>query len=184
MLKGALCFNDFSVNPWHRESGKIGVSMTGKKQKLVGGLQIGGSVRITRGDFVGGDKNVKLDQGAVFVGGDVQGSQILTGDRNQIGSQELRRDDLFAEILERIEQRRDIPAEDREDLKANVAEIKAETEKEEQADPSFLARRLRNIERIAPDIADVMLATLSNPVAGFAMVVKKVAERARSAAQA
>lgn len=158
--------------------------MTRKTKEMVGGLQIDGNVHITRGDFVSGDKNVRVDKGAVFVGGDVQGSQIVTGNRNQIGNQELRRDDLFAEILEKIEQRRDTPAEDREDLKANVAEIKAETEKEEQADPSFLARRLRNIERIAPDIADVMLATLSNPVAGFATVVKKVAERARSAAQA
>ena len=157
--------------------------MARKNKTSVGGLQIGGNVQITRGDFVGGDKHVRVDKGAVLVGGDVQDSHIVTGNRNQIGNQELRRDDLFAEILEKIEQRPDTSAEDQEDLKANVAEIKAETEKEEKADPSFLARRLRNIERIAPDIVDVVLATLSNPVAGFARVIKKVAERARSTAQ-
>ena len=153
----------------------IGASMTRKKNR-VDGLQIGGNVHITRGDFVGGDKNVTVDKGAVFVGGDVQGSHIVTGNHNQIGNQELMHDDLFAEILEKIEQRSDTPAEDKEDLKANVAEIKAETEKEEQADPSFLARRLRNIQRIAPDIAEVVLATLANPIAGFAAIVKQVAQ--------
>lgn len=158
--------------------------MTRKKKNTVGGLQIGGNVHITRGDFVGGDKNVRVDKGAVFVGGDVQGSKIVTGNHNQIGNQEPMRDDLFAEILEKIEQLRDTPAEDKEDLKVNIADIKAETEKEEQADPSFLARRFRNIERIAPDIADVVLTTLSNPLAGFATVVKKIAERARSSAHA
>ena len=157
--------------------------MARKNNTSVGGLQIGGNVQITRGDFVGGDKHVRVDKGAVFVGGDVQDSNIVTGSRNQIGNQELRRDDLFAEILEKIEQRPHISAEDQEDLKANVAELKAETEKEDKADPSFLARRLRNIKRIAPDIADVVLATLANPIAGFSTVVKKTAEWARSSAQ-
>lgn len=154
------------------------------RKKTNSGLQIGGNVSITRGDFIGGDKNVKVDRGGVFVGGDVRGSHIVTGNHNQVGNQELKRDDLFAEILEKIEQRPATPIEDKADLKTNVAEIKAETEKGEQADESFLARRVRNIERIAPDIADVVLTTLCNPVAGFAAVVRKVAERARSSAQA
>ncbi|HSL43711.1 MAG TPA: hypothetical protein VK897_09785 [Anaerolineales bacterium] len=153
-----------------------------RKKNTIGGLQIGGNVHITRGDFVGGDKNVRVDKGAVFVGGDVQGSHIVTGNRNQIGNHGLRCDDFFTEILEKIEQRSDILAEDKEDLKANVAEIKAETEKEEQADPSFLARRLRNIQRIAPDMAEVVLATLANPMAGFAAIVKNVARHAQKSA--
>jgi hypothetical protein len=153
--------------------------MTRKNQNRVGGLQIGGDIHITRGDFVGGDKNVSVDKGAVYVGGDVQNSHLVTGNRNQIGNQELRRDDLFAEILEKIEQRSETSAEDKADLKANVAEIKAETEKGEQADPSFLARQLRNIQRIAPDIAEVVLATLANPMAGFAAIVKNVAGHAQ-----
>jgi hypothetical protein len=79
--------------------------MARKNNTSVGGLQIGGNVQITRGDFVGGDKHIRVDKGAVFVGGDVQDSHIVTGSRNQISNQELRRDDLFAEILEKIEQR-------------------------------------------------------------------------------
>jgi len=38
--------------------------------------------------------------------------------------------------------------------------------------------------RIAPDIGEVVLTTLTNPVAGFATVIKKVAERAKPHAPA
>jgi hypothetical protein len=44
------------------------------------------------------------------------------------------------------------------------------------------AGRLRNIQRMAPDILDVVLAALSNPAAGFASVVKKVAQRIEESA--
>ncbi|HBY08693.1 MAG TPA: hypothetical protein DEH22_13260 [Chloroflexi bacterium] len=67
-------------------------------------------------------------------------------------------------------------------MKANVAEIKAEDEKGDQAEESFIARRLRNIQRMAPDILEVMLATIANPAAGFGMVAKKVAEKMQAGA--
>ena len=158
--------------------------MTRKKKKSGSELQIGGNVTLSRGDFVTGDKNVKVDKGGVFVGGDVQDSNIVTGDHNQVGNQDSTREVLFTEVIKKIEQRPNTSPEDKEDLKANVVEIKAEAEKGEQADESFLSRRLRNIERIAPDIADVVLATLTNPVAGFSMIIKKVADRAGKSASA
>lgn len=153
--------------------------MAGKKKKGNSGLQIGGNVNVTRGDFVAGDKNVKVDRGGVFVVGDIKGTNIVTGDHNKVGNQQNAREALFTDIIKKIEQRPKTSLEDQGDLKANVEEVKVETEKGEQADESFLLRRLRNIERIAPDIAEVMLSAITNPVAGFAMVVKKVAERAR-----
>jgi hypothetical protein len=156
--------------------------MARKKKKADGGLEIGGNVSVTSGDFVGGDKNVRVSKGGVFVGGNVQGSNIVTGNHNRVSNQGSTRDALFEEIIEKIEQRPETPPEDKEDLKANVAEIKAEAEKGEQADESFLARRLRNIERIAPDIAEVVLATLSNPISGIGIVMKKVVERTQKSA--
>ena len=62
-------------------------------------------------------------------------------------------------------------------MKVAVEEIAAEDQKGEDADESFIARRLRNIQRIAPDILDVVMATIANPAAGFGMVAKKVAEK-------
>jgi hypothetical protein len=155
--------------------------MTGKKGKASSELHIGGNVNVSHGDFVAGDKRVKVEKGGVMVGGNASGN-IVTGDHNKVGNQETIREDLFKELIKKIEKRPKTSPEDKEDLKVNVAEIKAEAAKGDKADESFLSRRLRNIERIAPDIADVVLTTIANPTAGFALIVKKVAERARTPA--
>jgi hypothetical protein len=39
---------------------------------------------------------------------------------------------------------------------------------------------MANLNQIAPDIVDVILASLGGPVSGFTAVLKKVAERANS----
>lgn len=132
------------------------------------GVKIGGNVSIGKGDFIGRDKNVSVAAGGMNV----------EGDMTTVNNQAAVREELFEDILKKIEQRPDTPPEDTDDLKTNVQEFKAEAEKNDEADESFLARRLRNIERIAPDIGEVLLASLVNPAAGFALVVKKVAERA------
>jgi hypothetical protein len=46
-------------------------------------------------------------------------------------------------------------------------------------DKSFLSRRFRNIARMAPDVLDLVVAMLANPLAGLGVVVKKVAEKAK-----
>ena len=66
---------------------------------------------------------------------------------------------------------------EKQDLIAEVDEIKDEVAKGEQANESFLSRRLRNLKKMAPDIAEVALATLANPVAGLGMIVQKVAKK-------
>ena len=68
-------------------------------------------------------------------------------------------------------------ATERQDLIAEVDEIKDEVAKGEQANESFLSRRLRNLKKMAPDIAEVALATLANPAAGVAVIVQKVAKK-------
>ena len=130
-------------------------------------VHIGGGVQIEKGDFVGRDKNISVGAGGINVGGDAE-----------INQQTALQKELFESLLKQIDQRPNTPPEDADDLKSNVQEFKAEADKGEQADESFLERRLRNIKRIAPDICEVLLATVLNPAAGFAMIVKKVAERA------
>ena len=44
---------------------------------------------------------------------------------------------------------------------------------------SSLSRHFRNIARMAPDILDVVVATLGNPLAGLGVAVKKIAEKAK-----
>ena len=157
--------------------------MSGKKGKNQQGLQIGGSVHISGGDFVAGDKNTTVESGSVIVGGDVHGSHITTGDQNRVGNQVTLRQELFSGLNQKIERRANTSSEQQEDLKSNVSEIQAEAEKGDQANESFLAQRIRNIQKIAPDIAEVVIATLTNPAAGFAALITKIARRAQRSAQ-
>ena len=129
-------------------------------------VNIGGNVNVGR-DFVGRDKKVSIAAGGMHVEGSIE-----------IDNQAAMQKELFESVLQQIEQRPNTSPEEVDDLKASVQEFKAEADKGEGADESFLARRLRNIERIAPDIGEVLVATIANPAAGFALIVKKVAERA------
>ncbi|HSL31791.1 MAG TPA: hypothetical protein VK900_21490 [Anaerolineales bacterium] len=70
-----------------------------------------------------------------------------------------------------------------EDVKAEVKQIEAtvteSVQKNEKVDEGFLAQRFRNIARVAPDILDVVVAMLANPLAGLGIAVKKIAEKAK-----
>lgn len=90
---------------------------------------------------------------------------------------------LFDGLYTKIETRPDTPPADKEDIKAEVREIQATVteaaQKNEKVDESFLSRRFRNIARMAPDVLDVVVATLGNPLAGLGVAVKKIAEKAK-----
>ena len=154
--------------------------MSDKKINTNGGAYIGGNVNTGGGDFVGRDKNINAGQGGVVIGGSVSHSHIVTGNNNVVASQITQKEEYIQNIYNAIEVRPDTDSLDKEDLKSAVAEIAAEDAKGENADESFIARRLRNIQRIAPDILDVALTTIANPVAGFGMVAKKVAGKMKA----
>jgi hypothetical protein len=65
------------------------------------------------------------------------------------------------------------------DLKDNVAKVADEVSKGKQADSGRLERLLNVILSLAPDIFDVAIATLANPLAGLGLAAKKIGERAR-----
>jgi hypothetical protein len=52
-------------------------------------------------------------------------------------------------------------------------------QKNNQMDEGFLPRRFRNIARMAPDVLDVVVATLANPLAGLGAAVKKISQKAK-----
>ena len=72
---------------------------------------------------------------------------------------------------------------DKEDIKTEVKEIQSTVtealQKNEKADEGFLSRRFRNIARMAPDVLDLVVAMLANPLAGLGVAVRKIAERAK-----
>jgi hypothetical protein len=112
-------------------------------------------------------------------GGDIAGRDIKKRDVNQ--TQGLQPEDvheLFASIYELIEQKSDLSNDDKNDLKDILEEVSDEAVKGEEADEKKLGRNLRIIARMAPDILDVTLKTIANPVLGLAAVAQKIASKA------
>lgn len=148
-----------------------------------GGAYIGGGVNTDGGDFVGRDKNVTAGERGVAIGGNVTGSTIVTGDDNVVGSTITLQQEFVQQIFNEIEKYPDLDQIDKEDLKAEVKELQKEDEKREEAEESRVSRHLRNIQRMAPDILDVVLTTIANPVAGFGVVARKVAAKMKVAGE-
>jgi hypothetical protein len=78
-----------------------------------------------------------------------------------------------------IDAKKDLLPADKTDLKDNVGKVADEVSKGRQADSGRLERLLNVILSIAPDIFDVAIATLANPLAGLGLVAKKIGEKAK-----
>jgi cell division septum initiation protein DivIVA len=141
--------------------------MPKKKRAGASGKQT--SVRTGNISDVSGNVNI--------AGGDITTHHTTTG----LSAGEIKQ--LFDDLYTRIETRPETPAADKEDLKAEVKEIQTTVteaaQNNEQVDEGFLSRRFRNIARMAPDVLDVVVATLANPLAGLGVAVKKIAEKAK-----
>lgn len=136
-----------------------------------GGAYVGGKVNTGGGDFTGRDKVVSAGAGGVAVGGKASDNLIVTGDGNQVSQAQV----ILAPAYEAI-QRSDRSEQEKADLTTEVRRIEAEAGKGDQADETFLARRLRNLRRMAPDIAEV---ALEGPGAVLGTAVRKVAGKVR-----
>lgn len=110
-------------------------------------------------------------------GGNITTHHTITG----LSAVEIKQ--LFDGLYTAIETRAETTSADKEDLKAEVKEIQSTVteaaKKNEKVDERFLSRRFRNIARMAPDVLDVVVATLGNPLAGLGVAVKKIAEKAK-----
>lgn len=124
---------------------------------------------------VGRDRIVSAGDGSVVIGGNVNQSLIVTGDHNRIITASK-----FKDVYQRVEERGNLPSTDKADLRSELQAFEDDDKKGPEANEGFLAQRLRNIKRIAPDILDVVIATITNPAAGFGMIAKKVAEKMKS----
>ena len=122
------------------------------------GVSIGGSVDTGGGDIAGGD----IKKGDVYQSHGLQASEVK---------------ELFSPIYQLIDQKETLPVEDQADLKVMVAEIEGEAIKGNEADETLIGRHLRNIARMAPDILDVTLKTIANPVLGLAAIAQKIASK-------
>jgi len=107
----------------------------------------------------------------IYVGGNV-GGNIVVGDENIVENMKT----FFKSIYEAIEKSSRNETE-KQDITTAVNDIQNEINNGDRVDESFLSNRLRNLKKMAPDIAEVALTTLANPAAGVAMIVQKIAKK-------
>jgi hypothetical protein len=161
-----------------------GTKMSDEDKPKEGGIHFGDRTTIHGDVFTGGKRAINTGGGAYIEGSVSTGGGDFVG-RDQVKTSGLSAADvakLFEPIYARIEARPNTSSEDKADLKTDVQELQVEVTKGDKADESFLSRRLRNIQRMAPDILEVVTATLTNPLTGFSSVVTKVAQRMKESA--
>ena len=122
--------------------------------------------------------NISGVSGTVNIaGGNITTHQTANG----LNAAEIKQ--LFNQLYTAIESNKKVSPTKKEDLRAEVQEIQSTVteaaKKNEKVDESFMSRRFRNIARMAPDVLDVIVATLANPLAGLGVAVKKIAEKAK-----
>lgn len=80
----------------------------------------------------------------------------------------------FAPVYQALKKNTTIPQKTKKVVEDSVKQIEEEVKKGDAAKASFIQQRLENIQKMAPDIAEVMIATLQNPAAGVGLAVKKI----------
>jgi hypothetical protein len=89
-------------------------------------------------------------------------------------------DKLFKRIHKEIKIRPVDPKLDKDKLEDQVKKIEAEAAKGSAANNVKLERWIKTLAKMAPDIVEVMAASLAGPAAGFTVVFKKIVERAKA----
>ncbi len=116
----------------------------------------------------------KVTGGVVVMGPD---AQVKITQNVGASTAEITR--MFDAVFQHIQSRPENPDVDKSEIKATVQNIQQEAAKNEEANQSKLERWLKYLAGIAPDILDVMAASLGGPVTGFAAVFKKILDKAR-----
>jgi hypothetical protein len=129
-----------------------------------------------RNKQIGGDQNVI--QGSISGGVIVQGRGANVAVQQSSGINEEQLSLVFEKMYQAIQSRPDDPNIDKEELSETVQRIEQEVKKGDQANDSKLKRWMESLNKMAPDIVDVILASLGGPVSGMTAVLKKVAEHA------
>lgn len=106
------------------------------------------------------------------------GSQVIinTGGGNYYASQV---NNMFVSLLSDIDKQTTLDDIQKKKIKEEIGTINQELLKDKPAE-SFFAQRITNIKNIAPDIADVVLATVLNPAAGFSEIARKIAKKIKT----
>jgi hypothetical protein len=68
---------------------------------------------------------------------------------------------------------------EKDEISDRVKRIEKEVATGDKAEPAKVERWLRNLAAMAPDILDVTVAAITNPIAGISMTVQKIARKVK-----
>mgnify|MGYP000294721358 CR=1 FL=1 len=118
----------------------------------------------------------KKNHGGISIGGNVTRSNIVQGNNNRVSIQNVNVAPLFESIYHFVETHPKLQAGKKKDAIEELQEIQSALE-ESNPDENFITRRFRNLKRMAPDIVEVAMETLKNPLGGVAEIIKKVSKK-------
>ena len=125
--------------------------------------------------------NIEIGGNVDTGGGDISGGNIAKGNVSMYHASEMRISEvnnLFQPIYDKLNHLPKLLPKNRRILQKNVVEIQYEVSKGKKADKGFIESRLANIAHMAPDILEIVISTLANPIIGLRDLVNKIAEKA------
>ncbi len=143
--------------------------------------RVGKNAQATKKTLVGGDQN-QISGGVTAGGVSIQGRNASVTIHQTGGEQMSEINALFNKLFRQIEMRAPDPNVDKEEIVDTVQKIQNEVSKNESISETKLTRWMDYLNKIAPDIIDVVLASLAGPVSGATAVLKKIADRSRQKA--
>jgi len=85
----------------------------------------------------------------------------------------------MAQINKKVNSLPNISQAEKEDIKQQVEKIGDEAQKGSKAEVGRLEKLINTVNVMSPDIFDVVIATLANPLAGIGLVIKKIGDKAK-----
>lgn len=130
--------------------------------------------------------NISIDGENVvgFVDADGNASVNISQNSAPGGLSDVHFERLFAAIAKQIHERPEDPNLDKNEIETQVEQIKVEAAKGEAANSVKLERWIRWLGQMAPDIVDVMAASLGGPVSVLTVTLKKIVERVQAESKA
>ena len=119
----------------------------------------------------------QITQGGINITGNVTIKNSKIAGRDNVEKKIVNVNLSFTPVYHALKENATITPETKKTVEESVKQIEQEVKKGNKAKSSFIQERLENIQRMAPDIAEVVIAPLQNPAAGISLAVKKVVNK-------
>ena len=119
----------------------------------------------------------QITEGGINITGNVTIKNSKVAGRDNVERKVVNVNVSFAPVYHALKENATIAPETKKTIEESVKQVEQEVKKGDKARPSFVQERLQNILKMAPDIGEVVMATLLNPAAGISLAIKKVVNK-------